>query len=145
MKYCSTLMFFNGILYLYQTGISGQESSLISTKVKDDAYKICSSMMDSFEIDLRNNNAFRGGKIVLIRCLQTYLACYLLHFYSNSIDKQRATHLLYKSKQLLDRQEYNRLIGCTCLKIPFIRLFLFTTYTSIVLYKLAKQIYTTVK
>lgn len=138
LKHCKTVMFMKEILYRYQTDIAEQESSLMSTKIKDDAFLICNKMFGDFE-----NNQIRGGNsdIVLCRCIMAYLSSYLLHFPSNRQDKERTSYLLYKIKTLMPESTYCGIRCATTRKIPFIRIFMLTGMTSNRLFRIMDFIY----
>lgn len=48
MRHCRTALFIAKNLYLYQTRVSGSESSLISEKVKNDAYNVTERMLNDY-------------------------------------------------------------------------------------------------
>lgn len=146
IEHCKTVMFMKEVLYCYQTGIEGQESSLKSNKIKEDAFVVCNRMLGNYESVLSKSHL--GGvnnEIVLCRCLTAYLAIYLLHFKSNPLDQERSHYLLYKAKKVLPSGSYNNLIQTTMRKIPFIKIFQLTGMTSFYLFSLLESLYKYVK
>ncbi|MGM9705811.1 MAG: glycosyltransferase family 2 protein [Prevotella sp.] len=127
MKHCQTVMFIKDVLYHYQTNIDGQESSLKSNKVKEDAYLVCNKMLGDYVFNLTNRG---NSDVVLCRCFIAYWGTYLLYFKSNPIDKERTHYLLYQAKRILSPDVYKSILKVTTCKIPFLRIFQLTGMTS---------------
>lgn len=145
IKYCKTIIFVNNNLYIYQTEVEGQESSLKSEKVKNDAYRICKRMIDDYinypilPITIRKNE-----EIVLGRCINAYLGLYLLHFKTNKKENDRVDELLNLCKKKVPNL-YNQLLKTHSRKIPFVYLYKKTKKSSYYVFKFLNYIYNWIK
>ena len=141
LKYCKTICFIKKDLYIYQTGVQGQESSIVSEKVKNDAYRICKRMI----YDYINNQTLsptikKNEEVILGRCLIAYLALYLLHFRTNKKENLQTDELLNICKVNAPNL-YNQLLKTHSRKIPFVYLYIKIKKTSYYLFKISNYIY----
>lgn len=145
IPHCKTVLFFDEILYLYHTGVPGQESSIVSRPALDGIYKVTHRMLTDFNElgDVKNTKVWRNSSIVLERCLTVYLAMYLLHFSTSPSDNKRTDGLLREIRQwpLL----YGNICAVTTRKIPFVKIWLRFGVTSYRLFKLSNRLYSFVR
>lgn len=137
LKYCKTTYFISKDLYIYQTGIEGQESSLKSEKVKNDAYRICERMIKDYITfsDITPLIIKHNEEIIIERCLSAYLSLCLLHFKTNKNENYRINQLLETCKSHCPNV-YKRIIGIHTRKIPFVLIYKYTKQSSYYIYRL---------
>lgn len=145
LKYCKTIIFINQNLYIYQTGVEGQESSLKSEKVKNDSYRISRRMIDDyFDNPTLSPTIKRNEEIIIYRCLIAYLSLYLLHFKTNKKDNFKTDELLSICKKKTPYL-YNQLLKTHTRKIPFVYIYKKTKNTSHYLFKILNFIHNLIK
>lgn len=141
LKFCKTIFFIKKNLYIYQTGVGGQESSLKSEKVKNDAYRICKRMID----DYISNNMYskvvkKNEEIVLQRCLTAYLSLCLLYFKTNKEENIRIDSLLLLCRKNCPNV-YEQLLKVHSRKLPFISIYVHTKTSSYTLFRFLNYLY----
>lgn len=145
LKYCKTIIFINQNLYIYQTGVQGQESSLTSEKVKNDAYRICKRMIDDYiDNPTLAPKIKRNEEVILDRCLKVYFGLYLLHFKTNKKDNLQIDELLDICKEKVP-YIYYQVLKTHTRKIPFVYIYKKTKKTSHYLFKILNFIYNLIK
>ena len=127
-------------LYLYSTNIAGSESTLVSDKIKNDAFRISERMLKDYIANEIDKTIKCNEQIVLFRCIITYLGMYLLHFKSNKTDHQRVVWLLQSIRHYIP-ERYPEVLNATTRKIPFVKIFEKFHISSYYLYPLLDLIY----
>lgn len=146
LKYCKTVYFISKNLYIYQTDIEGQESSLNSEKVKNDAYRICERMINDY-ITFSNITPpviKRNEEIIIKRCLGAYLGLCLLHFKTNKNENCRINQLLKICKTFCPNV-YKEIQHIHTRKIPFVLIYKYTKQSSYCIYKLLNFLYNSIR
>ena len=139
--HCRTVMFLDEVLYLYSTGVCGQESSIVSCKKLEDALKITSSFLKCYKEHENVSGTLRkNAGIVLERCVDVYLGMYLLHFKTNLAENKKVERVLYEVRSYAP-QMYERVCGMTSRKIPFVAIYNKFRKTSYYPYKLLNSLY----
>lgn len=137
LKYCKTTYFIIRNLYIYQTEIEGQESSLKSEKVKNDAYRICERMIKDYITFSHTTPPIikHNEEIIIERCLSAYFSLSLLHFKTNKNENSRINQLLEICKTHCPNV-YKRIINIHTKKIPFVFIYKYTKQSSYYIYRL---------
>ena len=146
IRYCKTVLFFNEILYLYHTGVPGQESSIVSRTVLDSIYKVTCGILTNFSEIREETNpiVWKNSSIVLERCVMVYLAMYLLHFRTDVSENKRVDGILCEVRDNLPVL-YENLCSVTTRKISFVKIYTKYKVTSYFLYKLLNGVYSFLK
>lgn len=142
LRYCKTIYFISRNLYIYQTEIDGQESSLKSEKVKNDAYRICERMIKDY-ITFSNITPLiikRNEEIIIERCLSAYLSLCLLHFKTNKNENCRINQSLKTCKTYCPNV-YKEIQHIHTRKIPIVLIYKYTKQSSYYIYKLLDFLY----
>lgn len=120
---CDTVQFFDFKLYMYQTNIEGQDTTIISESQKEQKYKVAKRMLDDFVVNKSGNKTIRNNqRLVLARSLVGYYGIFILYFKNNIIDQRRIRDI----DQILlryDNQLYQDLNNVHCFKVKFINLY----------------------
>lgn len=146
LKYCKTILFISKDLYIYETGIEGQESSIKTIKTKDDAYHICQRMINDY-IQYTNETPHvikQNSEIILLRCFSEYLSLCLLHFKIDKAEKIRINKLLSLCKKYCPNV-LNQLLRTHTRKIPFVKIYKHTGKSSYFLFHILNRLYRYIK
>ena len=146
IPHCKTVLFFDEILYLYHTGVPGQESSIVSRTVLDSIYKVTRGILTNFGKVKEKTNpiVWKNSSIVLERCVMVYLAMYLLHFRTDVSENKRVDGILCEVRDNLPVL-YENLCSVTTRKISFVKIYTKYKVTSYFLYKLLNGVYSFLK
>lgn len=118
---CETVQFFPYKLYMYQTDIDGQDTSIISVGQKDAKYKVAFRMLADYCHNMSVHQAVRSNqRVVLERSIAGYYSIYILHFSRNAADNARIREM---DKMLLayDPTVYYDLEKVHCYKLHFVK------------------------
>ena len=131
--YCKTVSFYNYPLYMYQTDIEGQDTTIINAKQKEDKYKVAYRMLNDFIINHSSNSTIMANQeLVLERSMISYYGIFIMHFADNAIDKGRIKGMDNLIKKFASSL-YHDMNKVHQYKIPFIK---FYRSTGLTLYKL---------
>lgn len=120
---CKTVQFFDFKLYMYQTNIEGQDTTIVSENQKEQKYIVAKRMLDDYIRNRSENKNIRHNqRLVLERSLIGYYGIYILYFKKNKIDDQRIKEM---DKILLkaDPESFHNLNNIHTFKIKFIELY----------------------
>lgn len=120
---CKTVQFFDFKLYMYQTNIEGQDTTIVSESQKEQKYIVAKRMLDDYiKNKSENKNIRHNQRLVLERSLIGYYGIYILHFKKNKTDDLRIKemdNMLLKA----DAESYYNLNSVQTFKIKFIKLY----------------------
>lgn len=120
---CKTVQFFDFRVYMYQTDIEGQDTTIVSESQKEQKYIVAKRMIDNYI----NNKSLdpkimSNQRLVLERSIIGYYGIYILHFKNNKTDDRRIEEM---DKLLFDNDRtcYYDLANIKTFKIKFVSIF----------------------
>lgn len=94
LVYCKTIAFFDYELYMYQTDVEGQDTSIVNPKQKEQKYHVAKHMLDDYCANISDNDNIRNAQRIQIgRILVGYYGMYICHFPNNPEDDSRIAEM----------------------------------------------------
>ena len=120
---CVTLQFFDYRLYQYQTGILGQDTSIISDSQREGKFKVAFRMLKDYCKHMAcEPKTCQNQRIVLERTVISYYAIYMLHSHKNHADDVRVK-TMDKLLRKFAPESYAAIGNAHTYKLPFVRIY----------------------
>ena len=90
LRHCDTISFFDYELYMYQTDIEGQDTSIVNPKQKDQKYIVARRMLGDYCENISEYENIRNAQRIQIgRIVVGYYGMYICHFPNIAEDDKR--------------------------------------------------------